>query len=195
MRPVPHLSRAAVPALLAVALALGTAGCGSAASRKAIQKAQAHSAAREYEKALRTLNDAVSANPKDARLREARLVVLLEVERLDLARQEMGILGRTFPKKRFLLTAVRHADPRVRKGAAQLLGSLGDASQASALVPLLGDASSLHDISRYFKAVAKSGAGAVQQSDALVAVADALAGFDSGKISGRQALIASIGEE
>lgn len=136
---VRFFSRTALPALLAVALALGATGCGSAATRKAIQKAQTFSEGREYEKALRILNDAVAASPKDAKLREARLVVLLEVERLDLARQEMAILRQALPKKRFLDSAIRHSDPRVRKGAAQLLGSLGDPAVASRLVPLLID--------------------------------------------------------
>ncbi|NUN94033.1 MAG: hypothetical protein HUU04_09670 [Verrucomicrobiae bacterium] len=74
-----------ISALLAAALTLGAAGCGASASRKEIQKAEAFSQAREYEKALRTLNDAIAARPKDVALREARLALLLEVERLDLA--------------------------------------------------------------------------------------------------------------
>ncbi len=133
------LPRSAFIAFLAAALALGVTGCGSSATRKAIQKAEAFSQTREYEKALKILNDAVAASPKDAKLREARLVVLLEVERLDLVRQEITVLRQVLPKKRFLESAVRHSDPRVRKGAAQLLGALGDPAAASKLVPLLND--------------------------------------------------------
>ena len=124
---------------LIFALILMGTGCGSSATRKTLDKVQVLFEVHEYMKALGLIQEQIRLHPKEQKLQEAFIAILLCMDRVDLARSEYKTFIRNFPRNSFLINALSHKEANVRKGAAQLAGLQGDAAAFSLLAKLLKD--------------------------------------------------------
>lgn len=127
---------------ISLALVLGAvliSSCGSSATRQAIQKAETLAEAREYQKALDVLRTEIRAHPDEPRLQETYATIMLRMERPDLAQTVCAEMTRKFPKRHFLVEALKHRETAVRIGAARLVGLQKDERAIKPLTELLKD--------------------------------------------------------
>jgi HEAT repeat protein len=126
-------------ALVAFLSLILLSACGSSATREAVRKAEALADSRAYDQALELLRKEIRTHPKEFRLHEAYATVVLRMNRIDQAQIVCEEMNRQFPKRHFLVDALKHRDAIVRIGAARLVGLQKDERAIGPLTALLQD--------------------------------------------------------
>jgi HEAT repeat protein len=89
--------------------------------------------------ALQELTTALQQDPKDVHLRRLYILLVIRYERVDIAFAAYEELCKISTNDQVLMDALRHKDPKMRTGAARVLGFVGTPLAEQGLERLLSD--------------------------------------------------------
>lgn len=113
-------------------------GCGGRHA-ETIKKVKVLMDQQQYAPALSELTAAIRQDPKDNELKRLRVLLLIRGERVDMAYAAYVELLKVSPKDKVLADALEDKDPKVRLGAARVLGFVGTPEAIKGLERLLTD--------------------------------------------------------
>lgn len=124
--------------LLALCSVLFLSGCGGRHA-ETIRKVKTLMDQQQYVPALDELTVAIRQDPKNVELKRLRVMLLIRYERVDMAYAAYADLQKLSPNDQVLMDALRDKDPKVRMGAARVLGFVGTPMAVQSLERLLAD--------------------------------------------------------
>lgn len=124
--------------LLALCSVFFLSGCGGRHA-ETIRKVKTLMDQQQFVPALDELTVAIRQDPKNIELKRLRVMLLIRYERVDMAYAAYVELQKLSPNDQVLMDALRDKDPKVRMGAARVLGFVGTPMAVQGLERLLSD--------------------------------------------------------